>query len=174
MFRPVHPRECGERQGRTSARDERGGSSPRVRGTGREDRQRHPGPRFIPASAGNGSAGSMPSSLLPVHPRECGERDLVPCPRQQRIGSSPRVRGTGNGAVIFSAITRFIPASAGNGRDHGVGANVGPVHPRECGERTNSIFIKSLSFQRPDLPTNFFEVILSNLLAFFEHSFGQK
>ena len=71
----------------------------------------------------------------PVHPRVCGER-LFRQPRQGGAnGSSPRVRGTQDGAPDEKAVNRFIPACAGNAWPGHPAPPASPVHPRVCGER---------------------------------------
>ena len=112
----VHPRVCGELAGIGFFVLALDGSSPRVRGTRRHDpRGGLPGPRFIPACAGNSRRSAARQSCIAgssprvrgtrrarregrpghaVHPRVCGELE--------RVGG-----GLGRGL-------RFIPACAGN------------------------------------------------------------
>ena len=59
--------------------------------------------------------------------------------RRQPNGSSPRVRGTLDAKRCDSSRIRFIPASAGNAHRAAPSAPSEPVHPRECGERPNSL-----------------------------------
>ncbi len=54
---PVHPRACGEQSQSGTVTSVVFGSSPRVRGTGRASDVIEPVARFIPARAGNSSAG---------------------------------------------------------------------------------------------------------------------
>ena len=68
----VHPRVCGERQGRRDVLDTRSGSSPRVRGT----RQR-------------GRRGCRRPTKKTVHPRVCGERSVTRRRQGRDTGSSP-------------------------------------------------------------------------------------
>ena len=75
----VHPRVCGERASTGMPLRSSAGSSPRVRGTLHFDVLTWPGYRFIPACAGNASAGRDRQGEQPVHPRVCGER--LPSPR---------------------------------------------------------------------------------------------
>ena len=110
----VHPRVCGElgiARGRAGGVD---GSSPRVRGTHRQDVLREQELRFIPACAGNSGASCGEAWRKSVHPRVCGE--LTSWPRRAPVasGSSPRVRGTHIAAAPFAVRQRFIPACAGN------------------------------------------------------------
>ena len=112
------------------------GSSPRVRGTGQPRRGPRPQARFIPACAGNGMEPARWQPQSPVHPRVCGERNPDLPADVQTTGSSPRVRGTGLGEEAASAVTRFIPACAGNGRTRSELTGTTTVHPRVCGERS--------------------------------------
>ena len=70
-----------------------------------------------------------------VHPRVCGERWPKAWLTSPVAGSSPRVRGTGDGAQGRLTLDRFIPACAGNGRTRRPPGRAPSVHPRVCGER---------------------------------------
>ena len=70
------------------------GSSPRMRGTRLEQ------------------AGNIPG--FAVHPRACGEHDVVAAHIRNVGGSSPRMRGTLRIGIGFGNLCRFIPAHAGN------------------------------------------------------------
>ena len=132
--RPVHPRGCGEHQGRVLSGGLGIGSSPRVRGTRTTSEWIHDQPRFIPAGAGNTRFAPLLPSEATVHPRGCGEhRSIVTCGGSRR-GSSPRVRGTLVIASQNSVDERFIPAGAGNtySADRKVAAI--KIHPRGRGE----------------------------------------
>ncbi len=112
----VHPRACGEQSFLSCLCLGIHGSSPRVRGTGRARCGGLDFNRFIPARAGNRprrEGQAIPSS---VHPRACGEQNSWPPAPTSCGGSSPRVRGTGEGDLILHRIARFIPARAGNSR----------------------------------------------------------
>ena len=110
------------------------GSSPRVRGTraqvGASRRLR----RFIPACAGNSTAGRRRRGRTPVHPRVCGELNRILSQATSVCGSSPRVRGTPQADAGGRAARRFIPACAGNSPPRPPAARCPPVHPRVCGE----------------------------------------
>ena len=133
----------------------RGGSSPRVRGTPRRRWCSSRCCRFIPACAGNSVRPSAKAASTAVHPRVCGElaehdfeggreRRFIPAcagnssfgqpARAQRIGSSPRVRGTRGLARIAAWSWRFIPACAGNSASSTRPCAPQAVHPRVCGE----------------------------------------
>ena len=110
----VHPRACGEQRLRGRCCRRSIGSSPRLRGTVQgvgKIRLRH---RFIPAPAGNRTVARSFSSNGTVHPRACGEQHSDPRGVYLVLGSSPRLRGTGNPASTGWADHRFIPAPAGN------------------------------------------------------------
>ncbi len=90
----VHPRVCGERRDPRGADGRSAGSSPRVRGTPPISEFAPDDGRFIPACAGNAPTPRPLASTSTVHPRVCGERDLLHHALQRGFGSSPRVRGT--------------------------------------------------------------------------------
>ena len=151
----VHPRVCGELDGSNQSVQVLGGSSPRVRGTLRGVRAFGSASRFIPACAGNSLTPSCGRRATAVHPRVCGELDVLLVSEQGEVGSSPRVRGTRRnrrvtvvprigssprvrgtrwrrGVVVHDL--RFIPACAGNSPPTWRAATRSTVHPRVCGE----------------------------------------
>ena len=113
----VHPRVCGEHLKAMPSKLSGYGSSPRVRGTRMHRAGASASGRFIPACAGNTHAIPARRARVTVHPRVCGEHDLVPgqCPPDE--GSSPRVRGTPWPYRWARRRGRFIPACAGNTHD---------------------------------------------------------
>ena len=127
---------CGE-QIRGHIRSHRSiGSSPRVRGTGTGNEFFTALPRFIPACAGNSDRLGQRFSLVPVHPRVCGEQICWRHLRRPTFGSSPRVRGTEQAENYVGKKLRFIPACAGNRRGRRRWSPTRPVHPRVCGEQS--------------------------------------
>ena len=111
------------------------GSSPRVRGTPKEDVMKTGISRFIPACAGNAPCPGAERQRDAVHPRVCGEREDSAAMKKALTGSSPRVRGTRPRRRRFRLPRRFIPACAGNAPRIGTLLRGRPVHPRVCGER---------------------------------------
>ena len=111
------------------------GSSPRVRGTVETALFNPRVARFIPARAGNGHRRWRCGRRSAVHPRACGERASEIARASEWFGSSPRVRGTDDGASGVGRRRRFIPARAGNGAQARAGRVRWSVHPRACGER---------------------------------------
>ena len=132
---PVHPRVCGEQKGEFYPCKPDIGSSPRVRGTDPEQRDRAGDHRFIPACAGNSRTATSLSPRGAVHPRVCGEQASVSGRNPDMVGSSPRVRGTGVRVLAGGVLRRFIPACAGNSSGIRQRVSVGSVHPRVCGEQ---------------------------------------
>ena len=114
-FTPVHPHACGERDGDEVRGFLRHGSSPRMWGTGKRDNAIPDSVRFIPTHVGNGMARFKAASQLAVHPHACGERVTLMYCKQLRIGSSPRMWGTGPSISRQETATRFIPTHVGNG-----------------------------------------------------------
>ncbi len=90
------------------------GSSPRARGTRGHAYSDGLFPRFIPACAGNASARSVSTAVIPVHPRVRGERFTAGFEPYRQVGSSPRARGTRLATWQTDGCFRFIPACAGN------------------------------------------------------------
>ena len=112
----VHPRVRGERHRYGSNIACSGGSSPRARGTPGGDPVPLEERRFIPACAGNASATRATLYNASVHPRVRGERAALTLTDGERVGSSPRARGTRSRRNHCLPRRRFIPACAGNAR----------------------------------------------------------
>src|SRR5690606_8235699 len=98
----VHPRVCGERRSLPLESFQVSGSSPRVRGEGRDGLREAVVVRFIPACAGRGNEACNWISGYAVHPRVCGERVTTKGRAEYFSGSSPRVRGE---VIVFLIIT---------------------------------------------------------------------
>ena len=131
---PVHPRVGGEHSLLRVSYATAHGSSPRGRGTRRQQGQLAPAGRFIPAWAGNTTIRIASSSLATVHPRVGGEHAIERETRMMHDGSSPRGRGTPSTAPVCACSYRFIPAWAGN-TQYGPGVCLLiSVHPRVGGE----------------------------------------
>ena len=137
----VHPRTCGEQTPPGLGAERDYGSSPRVRGTARARRPMAPRNRFIPARAGNRAMLAGAYRYAAVHPRACGEQGTCAGRVRGGRGSSPRVRGTVACPTSWMYVRRFIPARAGNSRDHRRTGQDGPVHPRACGEQSAAALI---------------------------------
>ena len=111
----VHPRACGERACLVSCEADFGGSSPRLRGTGRTS-----------ARSWRKVSGSSPRLRgTGRHGRELRRRRrFIPAPA-----------GTADKLQVINDYLRFIPAPAGNGPSCSTTSTASAVHPRACGER---------------------------------------
>ena len=76
--------------------------------------------------------------IAPVHPRACGEQQLLVMASSIQLGSSPRVRGTVADRFWQQLAIRFIPARAGNRISITTALAITLVHPRACGEQEAS------------------------------------
>ena len=142
---PVHPRACGEQIRGCPSVGVRIGSSPRLRGTALRIIKIFDPDRFIPAPAGNSKLPASSRDWTTVHPRACGEQRVTHDLGPLKIGSSPRLRGTGPLDKPFKPHYRFIPAPAGNRSRILVALNHLPVHPRACGEQCNAMATRTPS-----------------------------
>ena len=111
---PVHPRVRGEHCQYTPGIRIASGSSPRARGTSKQDPARIGVWRFIPACAGNITWSRAAYSQKTVHPRVRGEHTKWGYLPRPSTGSSPRARGTYRLDMRPTYSLRFIPACAGN------------------------------------------------------------
>ena len=110
---PDHPRACGANSAGHGVEVAGGGSSPRVRGKPRRDRQGRTNRRIIPARAGQ-TAGLFGYLVLASdHPRACGANGHSQSCSHNPSGSSPRVRGKLHRAADRVGWRRIIPARAG-------------------------------------------------------------
>ena len=112
--RPDHPRVGGEHASDISGRARAFGSSPRGRGTRPMERPNPRWLRIIPAWAGNTLASLWGSNSDADHPRVGGEHGIGNALNGPPTGSSPRGRGTRQGSKTNLALSRIIPAWAGN------------------------------------------------------------
>ena len=139
LFRD-HPRVCGEHTIWPPSLGGGAGSSPRVRGTHKEEnagiRQRG----IIPACAGNTDRSRRMGWGERDHPRVCGEHWQDDSRGVRAMGSSPRVRGTQYSLIHVCFSLGIIPACAGNTAlaeyveiaDSGSSPRVRGTHPRRC------------------------------------------
>ena len=109
-----HPRACGEHPAGAPRMGRTGGSSPRMRGTLHRADSRPRDQGIIPAHAGNTEVRNFFKYLYRDHPRACGEHEDRGSRTADRQGSSPRMRGTLEGACEHVHVEGIIPAHAGN------------------------------------------------------------
>ena len=87
---------------------------------------------------GNGSCSWLRRGFSTVHPHAYGERAAAWRAGTCQDGSSPRIWGTGTGALDFVQVSRFIPTHMGNGGIARALRMTRAVHPHAYGERSNA------------------------------------
>ena len=113
-----HPRVCGEQFCLCCQFNYQWGSSPRVRGTGKQFQNQTKLIGIIPACAGNRPRYSSCGCHSGDHPRVCGEQKTLHLCNVLITGSSPRVRGTEYPTTGVGTVIGIIPACAGNSYRH--------------------------------------------------------
>ena len=113
-----HPRACGEQHAWATRAKVSSGSSPRVRGAGRDRGRRGCEGRIIPARAGSSSDSITRCLHVRDHPRACGEQVMTRVAGCVPLGSSPRVRGAVRYNHLYCLKLGIIPARAGSRRPH--------------------------------------------------------
>ena len=92
-------------------------------------------PRITPACAGNSFPPAFMGAAGGDHPRVCGEQPQTGRERKWKIGSPPRVRGTGRPFGILPIQLGITPACAGNRVPMATNTARSEDHPRVCGEQ---------------------------------------
>ena len=116
---------------------DRVGSSPRMRGKRSLQIWRDMFKGLIPAHAGKTYGQRRIRDSLPAHPRACGENLARLWLAHSEAGSSPRMRGKHGRLLLEGGQYGLIPAHAGKTSGTLVDSNVGPAHPRACGENVD-------------------------------------
>ncbi len=110
-----------------------------MRGTALQGFSLLAGSRITPAHAGNRGGYGLCHVVLQDHPRACGEQVQVIIPPGRRLGSPPRMRGTGVDHVYCDLAERITPAHAGNSYGRKNDLVFFEDHPRACGEQIGDI-----------------------------------
>ncbi len=110
------------------------GLSPLSRGTHEQACQTMEASRFIPALAGNTTAGAVFPEQVAVYPRSHGEHKSVPMGSGVVAGLSPLSRGTLLRWKLSEQFRQFIPALAGNTPAKRRLSILIAVYPRSRGE----------------------------------------
>ncbi len=131
--RRVHPRVCGEALNAALNTIKGQGPSPRVRGSHKVGDAIKDGDGSIPACAGKPRTACRCAPTSQVHPRVCGEASVVPPFATQRMGPSPRVRGSRRHPDAVPLEAGSIPACAGKPGQLMLSTTRLRVHPRVCG-----------------------------------------
>ena len=126
---------CGEQAYVTIDIYIQGGSPPRVRGTVAGALHQLHFRGITPACAGNRGMRCLPRSHIGDHPRVCGEQYPAGGCGGRRLGSPPRVRGTGHKGSSTFVYAGITPACAGNRREQKPMGKFWEDHPRVCGEQ---------------------------------------
>ncbi len=108
-----HPRACGANHVDATRPRPDSGSSPRMRGKPRSGVRPRRGIRIIPAHAGQTDNRRTSSRDITDHPRACGANENMANGAEILYGSSPRMRGKRLGRKQTVALSRIIPAHAG-------------------------------------------------------------
>ena len=135
----AHPRACGENPRSGQLARSRQGSSPRVRGKQPRCSHNPATTRLIPARAGKTDRRMGRTKTEPAHPRACGENSLTEVLPNERIGSSPRVRGKPRGGRQARHAGGLIPACAGKTPSKQGRVPPRAAHPRACGENSRTV-----------------------------------
>ena len=136
----VYPRACGGTFTRPDGPVPPNGLSPRVRGNQGQIANPNTCNGSIPARAGEPHRIPVLPTLPAVYPRACGGTSRRPSPFHRLSGLSPRVRGNrlvGGGSF---ALTRSIPARAGEPSAVLTAGFPIKVYPRACGGTGNRWF----------------------------------
>ena len=130
---PDHPRACGANSRWSIPAPATNGSSPRMRGKPRRDRQQDAILRIIPAHAGQTRTAGAGRCGHADHPRACGANpsSLAICVVSN--GSSPRMRGKPQRGRRRQRRDRIIPAHAGQTTPARPLGAPPSDHPRACG-----------------------------------------
>ena len=113
------------------------GTSPRMRGKRGKQGYYLLRKRNIPAHAGKTLGVTLKSSIMPEHPRACGENSYKGSRWYNDRGTSPRMRGKHHILAAPGFCRRNIPAHAGKTRYHRPNRRLDPEHPRACGENAH-------------------------------------
>ena len=130
----VHPRSRGKYSGRLKTLIFSGGSSSLAREIRDAQGARSHRQRFILARAGNTPPRPRRSSWGSVHPRSRGKYESGEGAASARLGSSSLAREIPKCRQLFTNMSRFILARAGNTAPRACLAGHHPVHPRSRGK----------------------------------------
>ena len=143
IFRPLlvicfrdHPRVCGEKNTKATAKRKLVGSPPRVRGKVCADAVSSQRQRITPACAGKRPSSPFSNILCRDHPRVCGEKVFYSCRIFNHVGSPPRVRGKALHVTDCGAKPGITPACAGKSLSAEIQGLEAEDHPRVCGEKS--------------------------------------
>lgn len=143
------PRVCGEKQMHYADLEDMQGSPPHMREKGPASAGSVFPQRITPAYAGKSFTRQGSLTLVPDHPRVCGEKVVYSVCKEIAPGSPPRVRGKGHLTLAVSHMHRINPAYAGKRSRCSWGCTHSGDHPRVCGEKSCS---RSIIMRRKGSP----------------------
>ena len=130
-----HPRVCGEKPARLTAKAPAGGSPPRMRGKVHCSTRVSIHHGITPAYAGKRLWFLQKRWCSWDHPRVCGEKYNAVDMQADYLGSPPRVRGKDFENAYNAGDLRITPACAGKSSAEKFEPQSGGDHPRVCGEK---------------------------------------
>ncbi len=133
-----HPRGCGENSAAQYLDTRTLGSPPRMRGKPSLACPLISYIRITPADAGKTSHAGAITSVMPDHPRGCGENGPLHQLKFFAVGSPPRMRGKRDFRKPFLVPPGITPADAGKTISFTTLSNSRRDHPRGCGENLAS------------------------------------
>ncbi len=89
------------------------GSTPRMWGKGTQNEKANKQPRFNPTHVGKSRPRIYLIEHSPVQPHACGEKPFLTLFHLGSPGSTPRMWGKGQPAVLLSRLKRFNPTHVG-------------------------------------------------------------
>ena len=99
---------------------------------------------ITPAYAGKSIRLNFYARYCQDHPRVCGEKTFTVRNVEGVEGSPPRMRGKGSATIISQRLGGITPAYAGKSKTGRLHCAVRPDHPRVCGEKHPSQFLRSV------------------------------
>ena len=130
-----HPRVCGEKPARLTAKAPAGGSPPRMRGKEINFCTILGKMGITPAYAGKRLWFLQKRWCSWDHPRVCGEKYNAVDMQADYLGSPPRMRGKANLMFRVLRVKGITPAYAGKSQIASNPRRSGRDHPRVCGEK---------------------------------------
>ena len=128
-----HPRACGAHMLLNILFFAAMGSSPRMRGSRREDIKGRAAEGIIPAHAGLTLLLFINRCVPRDHPRACGAHCCMAISESMYVGSSPRMRGSRLLTMLSRFASGIIPAHAGLTSIRYGRKFTARDHPRACG-----------------------------------------
>ena len=131
-----HPHACGDKSFLLPYLENKGGSSPRVWGQAKSEKEKTVANGIIPTRVGTSNKLSNYIWSGEDHPHACGDKHRLLYMRSLLPGSSPRVWGQVCQYLGILQYFRIIPTRVGTRIFHAVSAEAEKDHPHACGDKT--------------------------------------